>query len=88
MDEINGEKMPTYLRWLSPCYSLTMIMPAACSLPCGVDHKGMPFGIQITGPNGSDRFVLAVAAALERLFAGSPETARPRPDIAALSKGS
>lgn len=88
MDEINGEKMPTYMRWLSPCYALTMTTPAACSLPCGVDHKGMPFGIQISGPNGSDRFVLAVAAALERLFADSPETARPLPDIAALTKGS
>jgi amidase len=87
MDEINGEKMPTYLRWLAPCYALTLTTPAACSLPCGVDHKGMPFGIQISGPNGSDRFVLAVAAALERLLAANPETARPLPDIAALSKG-
>ena len=87
MDEINGEKMPTYMRWLAPCYALTMVTPAACAIPCGVDHKGMPFGLLITGPNGSDRFVLAVAAAMECLLAQNPETARPIPDIAALSKG-
>ena len=87
MDEIDGEKMPTYMRWLAPCYALTMATPAVCSLPCGVDHKGMPFGIQISGPNGSDRFVLAVAQALERVLAGNPETARPLPDLEAL-KGS
>ncbi|MBT6094602.1 MAG: hypothetical protein HOH04_06945 [Rhodospirillaceae bacterium] len=84
MDEINGEKMPTYMRWLAPCYALTMATPAACSVPCGVDHKGMPFGLQISGPNGSDRFVLAVAHALERVLAGNPETARPVPDLNAL----
>ncbi len=87
MDEINGEKMPSYMRWLAPCYALTMTTPAACSLPCGVDHLGLPFGLQISGPNGSDRFVLAVAQALERVFAANPETARPLPDIKALSKG-
>lgn len=87
MDEINGEKMPTYMRWLAPCYALTMVTPASCSIPCGVDHKGMPFGLQVSGPNGSDRFVLAVANALERLLAGNATTARPCPDISALSKG-
>lgn len=87
MDEINGEKLPTYLRWLAPCYALTMILPAACSLPCGVDHKGMPFGLQVSGPNGSDRFILAVAAQLERVLATNSDTARPIPDIAALTMG-
>jgi amidase len=87
MDEINGEEMPSYMRWLSPCYALTMCTPAACSIPCGVDHNGMPFGLQISGPNGSDRFVLAVAHALERLLSANPATARPLPDIKALSKG-
>ncbi len=87
MDEINGEKMPTYMRWLAPCYALTMATPAACSVPCGIDHNGMPFGLQVSGPNGSDRFVLAVAHALERVLAGNPETARPVPDLKALAAG-
>ena len=85
VDEINGEKMPTYTRWLAPCYALTMASVAACAIPCGVDSNGMPFGLLISSPNGADRFVLAVAHAMERLLAVNPETARPVPDIAALT---
>ena len=41
----------------------------------------MPFGLQIVGPRGGDAYVLAVAAALERLLAGDQRTARPVPDL-------
>jgi len=82
--EINGEEMPTYMRWLALSYGLTMALPVSCSLPVGVDHKGMPFGLQIVGPNGSDRFVLEVAHALEGYLAANSDLARPVPDIAAL----
>ena len=63
-------------------------MALACSavLPCGVDHKGMPFGIQVIGPKGADAFVLEVAYALEQVLSRNKETARPLPDIAKLSK--
>jgi Asp-tRNA(Asn)/Glu-tRNA(Gln) amidotransferase A subunit family amidase len=84
VEEINGEKMPTYMRWLAMTYGLTMALPAACCLPCGVDHLGMPFGIQVVGPMGSDAFVLEVAYALEQALAGNAETARPEPDLAML----
>ena len=84
--EINGEEMPTYMRWLALSYSLTMVLPVSCSLPIGLDHKGMPFGIQIVGPNGSDRFVLQVAHALEGYLANNVDLARPVPDITSLSK--
>jgi Asp-tRNA(Asn)/Glu-tRNA(Gln) amidotransferase A subunit family amidase len=55
-------------------------------LPAGRDHKGLPFGIQVVGPNGADRFVLEVAASLERVLAQNPATARPLPDIKKLTK--
>src|SRR5690606_6615735 len=83
--EINGEKMPTYMRWLAITYALTTAIPSAAVIPCGVDHAGMPFGIQVVGPNGSDALVLAVANALERVLAENPATSRPVPDIAALT---
>jgi Asp-tRNA(Asn)/Glu-tRNA(Gln) amidotransferase A subunit family amidase len=83
--EINGEKMPTYMRWLAITYALTTAVPSAAVIPCGVDHVGMPFGIQVVGPNGSDALVLAVANALERVLAENPATSRPVPDIAALT---
>ncbi len=86
--EIDGEKMPTYMRWLALTYAPTMAAACGCVLPCGVDGFGMPFGIQVLGAPGADRHVLAVAAALERVLAADPETARPLPDIAKLARKS
>ncbi len=83
--EINGEPMPTYMRWLAITYGPTTAIPAAAVIPCGLDHAGMPFGLQIVGPNGSDALVLAVAHALEQVLAENPATARPMPDIGALA---
>jgi len=76
--------MPTYMRWLALAYGLTMATPAIVSLPLGVDHKGMPFGIQIAGPNGSDRFVLQAAYSLERYLVAHPDLVRPKPNLEAL----
>ncbi len=81
VSEINGEQMPTYMRWLAITYGLTTAIPAAAVIPCGVDHVGMPFGIQIVGPNGSDALVLSVAHALEQVLAENPATSRPVPDL-------
>lgn len=85
VSEIDGEKMPTYMRWLALSYAPTMAATCGCVLPCGLDEHGMPFGIQVLGPPGADRHVLEVAAALERVLASNPATARPIPDIAKLS---
>lgn len=82
--EINGEAMPTYMRWLAIAYALTTAIPAAACIPCGVDHTGMPFGIQVVGPHGSDALVLEVAHALEQVLADNPETRRPVPDLSKL----
>ena len=79
VEEINGEKMPTYMRWLAITYAPTMALACAAAIPCGVDHAGMPFGIQVIGPNGADARVLEVAHALEQVLARNKETARPIP---------
>lgn len=83
-DGINGEKMPTYMRWLALAYGLTMATTAIVSLPLGVDHKGMPFGVQIAGPNGSDRFVLQAAYSLECYLATHSDLVRPKPNLDSL----
>jgi len=87
MDEINSEKLPNYMRWMAAAYCLTVTLPAACVIPCGLDHRGMPFGLQVSGPTGSDRHVLEAALAIEQVLAGDPETARPLPDIEKLAAG-
>jgi Asp-tRNA(Asn)/Glu-tRNA(Gln) amidotransferase A subunit family amidase len=57
----------------------TMALCCSCAIPCGSDHKGLPFGIQIIGPRGSDLKVLGIALALEEAMADDTETARPVP---------
>jgi Asp-tRNA(Asn)/Glu-tRNA(Gln) amidotransferase A subunit family amidase len=84
VEEINGERMPTYMRWLAITYAPTMALACSAVLPCGVDQHGLPFGIQVIGRNGADAFVLEVAHALEGVLAANEETARPLPDLGRL----
>jgi amidase len=51
---------------------------------------GLPFGIQVIGPNGSDARVLQIAHALEQVLSQHAATSRPLPDmgkLATLSSG-
>jgi len=82
--EIDGWPTRTYFQWLALAYAVTLAGHPAVSLPVGYDRHGMPFGLQIVGPRGGDAYVLAAAAALERMLAGDPRTARPLPDLARL----
>ncbi len=80
VEEIDGEAMPTYMRWLAIAYAPTTALCCAAVVPCGLDHRGMPFGLQIFGPRGRDVRVLAVALALEQAMAGT-DMARPVPKV-------
>jgi Asp-tRNA(Asn)/Glu-tRNA(Gln) amidotransferase A subunit family amidase len=85
VEEINGEKMETYMSWLAITYAPTLALVCAVALPCGVDHKGMPFGIQVIGPKGADARVLEIAYALEQVLAENKATARAVPDLSRLT---
>lgn len=76
---INGVPLATYMSWYSITYLLSLALPAVVSLPCGLDHQGMPFGIQVVGPMGSDAQVLAIALALESELTRNPQTRRAVP---------
>lgn len=86
VEEINGEPMPTYMRWLSITYAPTMAFACAAAVPCGLDAHGLPFGIQIAGPPGDDRKVLAAAFAIEEALAGIEGCGRPLPDLSKLAE--
>jgi Asp-tRNA(Asn)/Glu-tRNA(Gln) amidotransferase A subunit family amidase len=88
VEEIDGERMPTYMRWLAITYAPTMALCCAAAVPCGVDYAGLPFGLQVMGPNGSDAQVLEVAHALEQVLAAGEETARPVPDLSLSPRNS
>ncbi|MFT6581185.1 MAG: Asp-tRNA(Asn)/Glu-tRNA(Gln) amidotransferase A subunit family amidase [Alphaproteobacteria bacterium] len=84
-DEIDGQKLDDYVEWMSLTWGLTIPGNPVTNVPCGLEPTGTPFGLQICGRHHDDRFILGVAKSLERVFAGDPRTARPTPDIAALS---
>jgi Asp-tRNA(Asn)/Glu-tRNA(Gln) amidotransferase A subunit family amidase len=81
---INGEPLDTYYRWCALTYVVTLLTNPALSLPCGVDHAGMPFGLQIVGPFRGDARLLDIAQALEAAFAGDPSLCRALPDLERL----
>ncbi len=84
--EINGTPMQTYMQWLALAYAPTMALCCSCVIPCGLDHKGLPYGVQLVGPRGSDAKLLGIAASLEQHFSKDVVTARPLPDLTALTK--
>ncbi len=81
INEINGEQLPTYMRWLALSYAPTMAIPCAWALPCGYDHKKMPFGIQLIAPAGNDSKISEIALAVENILSSQEETKRPIPKI-------
>ncbi len=83
---INGVELDNYIQWADLTSGLTLTGHPIVSIPCGLDPTGTPFGLQIVGPRRhSERFLIAVAAAMERYAEGRPTIARPLPDIGGLS---
>ena len=71
-ESVEGVPARTYFHWLAINYGLTLTTSPVIALPSGVDRAGLPFGIQVVGPRGSDRFVLAAARELELALAAVP----------------
>jgi amidase len=84
-EEIDGERLENYYRWVALTYIVTVLTNPSLSLPCGVDHAGMPFGLQMIGPIRGDARLLDIAQTLEAAFARDPALARPVPDLQRLS---
>jgi Asp-tRNA(Asn)/Glu-tRNA(Gln) amidotransferase A subunit family amidase len=84
--EMEGKPLRNYYHWLALTYFITLATNPAISIPCGVDHKGMPFGLQVVGRARGDAEVLAAAHAMEQAFATIPALTRPRPDLSKLTK--
>jgi Asp-tRNA(Asn)/Glu-tRNA(Gln) amidotransferase A subunit family amidase len=85
--EINGEGLRTYFHWLALAYGLTLTCHPVVCLPAGLDHTGMPFGIQVCGKRGGDVRVLAIARAIEHHMVHITSLGRPVPSLEPLMKG-
>ncbi len=62
---IGGQPMQSYIDWVAPTYLLTLTSAPVLALPCGLDADGIPAGLQLVGPIGSEERLLTVGAALE-----------------------
>lgn len=82
--EIDGRPIANYFDWVGLTYGITLINHPCISIPCGLDDRGLPFGLQIVGRRNTDLHLIEVATAIERVLARSPELGRPLPDLAAL----
>jgi Asp-tRNA(Asn)/Glu-tRNA(Gln) amidotransferase A subunit family amidase len=85
-ERIDGIPLATYYRWLALTYVVTLANNPALSMPCGLDHAGMPFGVQVIGQFRGDARLLQAARAIEQAFESLPATRRPKPDLARLSE--
>ena len=84
--EMEGKALRNYYHWLAPTYFITIVNNPAISIPCGVDHNGMPFGLQVIGKIRKDGELLSRANAMELAFERIASLRRPRPDLAKLTK--
>ena len=66
IEEINGEKLETYIDWMKSCYYISTIGLPAISVPCGFTEDGLPVGIQIVGRHQDELGVLQLAHAFEQ----------------------
>ncbi|MGK3936743.1 amidase family protein, partial [Enterococcus faecium] len=68
--QIDGVELENYYRWVALTYLVTLLTNPSMSLPCGLDHAGMPFGLQMIGAMRGEANLLDIAQTLETAFAG------------------
>lgn len=66
--ELEGKQVPTFATFIRHTdYASNAGLPGI-SVPAGRTGAGLPVGLELDGPAGSDRRLLAVAAAIERVL--------------------
>ena len=63
---IGGKQVEPFWGYLPFTYPINMSGQTASSVPCGFSQDGMPIGLHIVGPRGSEAKVLQASAAFEQ----------------------
>ncbi len=61
--EIAGRAMDTYHRWMHVTVPVSLIGLPCLAVPAGFGAQGLPMGLQLFGPRGSDARLLSLGAA-------------------------
>ena len=67
-ETIAGKKMETYVDWIAPTFVLSLTSLPVASVPCGLDKRGLPVGMQIVGKALGEESVLALAKVFQESF--------------------
>ena len=84
--KVAGHATANYFDYVRMTYAITLLNHPSISIPCGVDDRGLPFGLQLVARRGQDAFLMRAAIALEAALATDPSTARPKPDLEWLAR--
>ena len=68
VEEIDGERLATYLDWLVLGFSITVTGCPAISIPCGFTADGLPVGLQLVGSPYGEAALLRTAAWCETVL--------------------
>ena len=60
-----GGAFQEWMEWTPFSYPFNLTQQPAASLPCGLDHQGLPVGLHLVGPKYQDLKVMQVARLLE-----------------------
>ena len=77
VDNIDGQKLETYIDWMGLCYAITVTGCPSISIPAGFSSDGLPMGIQIVGRKLDDLRILELA----KLFENETKFYKIKPNI-------
>jgi mandelamide amidase len=70
--ELNGERVPTFPTFIRNTSPGSVAGIPGISLPAALTAAGLPLGLELDGPEGSDATLLAIAAAVEAVLPPLP----------------
>ena len=82
--KVNGKEMENYMDASLIRSALTLTGHPVLALPCGLDHLGLPFGVQLVGRRRGDHELLRIAMALENKLSNIEGLQRPLPNLEEL----
>ncbi|MCY4395953.1 MAG: indoleacetamide hydrolase [Rhodospirillaceae bacterium] len=70
--ELNGEQVPTFPTFIRNSAPSSLAGIPGVTLPAGLSADGLPIGMELDGPAGSDRVLLSLSAAVEAILPATP----------------